>query len=58
MVEEQVVQQLPRRCPYCDEVLPQEVGSDKDVKEERCPHCGKVFVRMPLKEAAKMVKNR
>lgn len=46
MGSEQVLQKLPRRCPYCNKVLP-----DKDLPEEGetgevCPHCGKIFIRV------------
>ncbi len=52
-MEEQVVQRLSRRCPYCDEVLPGDGSDARGVREERCPHCGRVFIRMPLEEAAR-----
>jgi DNA-directed RNA polymerase subunit RPC12/RpoP len=56
-MEERIIQKLPRRCPYCDEVIPEEVNPGEDRREERCPHCGRVFVRMSLEEAAKMMEN-
>ena len=52
-MEEQVVQKLPRRCPYCDKVLPEkEIPAGAEMREEMCPHCGRAFVRMSLEEAA------
>jgi DNA-directed RNA polymerase subunit RPC12/RpoP len=54
-MEEQVIQKLPRRCPYCDEVLPEkEITTGEEVEEEMCPYCGRVFVRLSLEEASRL----
>jgi len=45
MITEMVVDKLPRRCPYCDGVLPDREVSDVDEEKETCPHCGRVFIR-------------
>ena len=45
---EQVLEKFPRRCPYCDAVLPdrEEPEGPQEEREETCPHCGKTFIRV------------
>ncbi len=46
-VEEQIVQSLPRRCPYCDQPL--SYDSYKLKRGEnlvQCPFCKKVFIKV------------
>ncbi|GEM_PF-3752349 len=56
-MDEQVIQRLPRRCPYCDGILPDRDDMPAAGEErETCPHCGKRFIRMGLERAAETVK--
>ena len=52
MIEERIMQRFPRRCPYCDEVLPEGSAPAGKTTEVACPHCGKVFIRVPWEEAS------
>ncbi len=54
MTEEQVVQKLPRRCPYCDGVLEKDPAMDGKKSEEICPHCGRIIVRLSWEEAVRL----
>jgi hypothetical protein len=48
--DEQVVEKFPRRCPYCDEILPRPNLPDRETRElrETCPFCDRVFVRVHI----------
>ncbi|NIA10534.1 MAG: hypothetical protein GWP10_12590 [Nitrospiraceae bacterium] len=47
---EQVVDRFPRRCPYCEEILPKPTLPDQETRElrETCPFCERVFVRVHI----------
>lgn len=47
MIIEQVLDRFPRRCPYCNEVLPDQGELlEGNERKEVCPHCGRVFIRV------------
>ena len=47
---EQVVDRLPRRCPYRGEILLEPNLPDQETRElrETCPFCERVFVRVHI----------
>jgi uncharacterized Zn-finger protein len=49
-LEEQIVQQFSRRCPYCDEILVYDRYNRMDLKagenEIVCPSCKRVFIKV------------
>ncbi len=53
MTAEQILEKYPRRCPYCDGILPDRDPPEEGEKEEVCPHCGRAFIRVkpPWEEA-------
>lgn len=54
MIEEQIIQKLPRRCPYCDRILKDDFERKGERVEEICPYCGRVIVRLSWEEAVRL----
>ncbi len=46
---EQVLGKFPRRCPYCDEILPDGILQEGvDEGPIICPYCGRTFIRVKV----------
>jgi NAD-dependent DNA ligase len=46
-LEEQIVQEFPRRCPYCDQVVSYENDKLKEGENEiECPSCMKKYIKV------------
>jgi len=46
-LEEQVVQNFPRRCPYCDQPISYDQFDLRDGENEiRCPSCRKIYIKV------------
>jgi hypothetical protein len=54
--EERVVQEFPRRCPYCEKIISYEnIKLKKGENEIECPLCKKRFIKVVL-DSKKSVK--
>lgn len=46
-LEEQVIQKLPYRCPYCDQPITyDDLHLKPGENEVKCPSCRKVYIRI------------
>ena len=46
-LEEQIVQKLPYRCPYCDQPISYDSLDLQDGENEvRCPSCKKIYIKV------------
>jgi uncharacterized C2H2 Zn-finger protein len=53
--EEKVVQEFPRRCPYCDQLISYDQFALRDGENEiRCPSCRKIYIKVVSEEKNKL----
>lgn len=55
-VKEQVIQQFPHRCPYCDQtIFYDQFHLKKGENEIQCPSCHKVYIKIVSDERKKKI---
>jgi uncharacterized C2H2 Zn-finger protein len=53
-LEEQIIQEFPRRCPYCDRIVSYENCELKEGENEiKCPSCGMIYIKIVPGSTAK-----